>query len=217
MTGVLVEITPKYDAATYEDFVRKMHEVGIFEKFQISQITLPVHYFRQEFLEHIAEHGFSSFFKFDIAMEDITSAHMSIDDIENAFVKFIEKLQGAKKLIIIDPYFFAKSANNDVGALFSKLLRPISGNLEEICFVTNGRKNEAKSDILSAVDSTIRVVEVNTDEFHDRYWIDPDNNKGIVIGTSLNGLGKKIALINTLSEADAAEIVKLVKDTGSPI
>jgi len=217
MTGTIVEITPKVDSVTYADFVEKMHEIGIFEKFQISQITLPVHFFRQEFLEHIAEHGFSSLFKFDIVMEDITSPSMSINDIENVLAKFIGKLQGAKKLVIIDPYFFAKSVNSDVGALFYRLLRPISGNLEEICFVTNGRKNEAKSDILSAVDSTIIVHNVNTDEFHDRYWIDPDNNKGIVIGTSLNGLGKKIALIDSLSEADVAEISKLARSAGSPI
>jgi hypothetical protein len=217
MTGVIVEITPKSDSVTYEDFVKKMHEVGIFEQFQISQIMLPVYFFRQEFLEHITEHGFSSLFKFDILMEDIISPSMSVNEIENVLAKFIGKLQGAKKLVIIDPYFFAKSANNDVGALFSKLLKPISGNLEEICFVTNGRRNEAKSDILSAVDSTIKVHNVNTDEFHDRYWIDPDNNKGVVIGTSLNGLGKKIALIDSLSEADVAEISKLAKSAGSPI
>jgi hypothetical protein len=178
---------------------------------------LPVHFFRQEFLDHIAEHGFSSLLKFNVLMEDITSPSMSINDIENMLARFVGKLQGAKKLVIIDPYFFAKSANSDVGSLFSRLLKPISGNLEEICFVTNGRKNEAKSDILSVVDSTIRVHDVSTDEFHDRYWIDPDNNKGIVIGTSLNGLGKKIALIDSLSEEDVAEIAKLAKGAGSPI
>lgn len=217
MTGTIVEITPKGDSTTYADFVEKMHEIGVLEKFQISQISLPVLFFRHEFLEHITEHGFSSIFKFNIVMEDVTSPSMPINDIENVIIKFIEKLQGAKKLVIIDPYFFAKSASNDVGALFSRLLRPISSDLEEICFVTNGRKNEAKTDILSALNSTIRVHSINTDEFHDRYWIDPENNKGIVIGTSLNGLGKKIALIDSLSEADVAKVAKLARDAGSPI
>jgi hypothetical protein len=48
MTGTILEITPKDDQVTYADFVEKMHEIGIFEKFGISQITLPVHFFRQE-------------------------------------------------------------------------------------------------------------------------------------------------------------------------
>ena len=217
MTRIIVEITPKDDQPTCADFVEKMHEIGIFEKFQISQITLPVHFFRQEFLEHIAEHGFSSLFKFDIVMEDITSPSMSINEIENVIAKFIGKLQGAKKLVIIDPYFFAESANSDVVGLFSRLLRPISGSLEEICFITNGRNNEAKNGIHSVVGQTIKVYDVNTDKFHDRFWIDPDNNKGIVIGTSLNGIRKKIALIDRLSEADVAEIAKLARSVGSPI
>jgi hypothetical protein len=217
MTETIIEVTPKSDEVTYIDFVDKMHEIGIFEKFNISQITLPAYRFRHEFLEHIAEHGLSSLFDLNIVMEDITSPSMSINDIEKVVAKFVGKLQGAKKLVIIDPYFFSKSTNTDVAQLFSRLLGQVSSDLEEICFITNGRKNEARNDILSVIDQKIRVHHVTTDEFHDRYWIDPDTNKGIVMGTSLNGLGNKISLIDRIREEDVAEIAKLAKQEGSPI
>jgi hypothetical protein len=218
MTKTIIEITPKSDEVTYVDLIDKMHEMEIFEKFNIFQITMPAYSFRHEFLEHIAEYGLSSLFNFNIVMEDITSPSMSINDIEKVAIKFIEKLQGAKKkLVIIDPYFFSKSTNTDVAQLFSRLLSQISSDLEEICFITNGRKNEARSGILSVIDQKIKVHHVTTDVFHDRYWIDPDNNKGIIMGTSLNGLGNKISLIDRIREEDVAEIAKLAKQEGSPI
>ena len=52
MTGTIIEVTPKSDEVTYVEFVEKMHEMGIFEKFNISQITLPVYSFREEFLRN---------------------------------------------------------------------------------------------------------------------------------------------------------------------
>lgn len=217
MTGIIIKVTPKSDEVTYTDFIEKLHEIDIFANFKISHIPQPVYSFRREFLEHIAEHGLSSLFKFTIAMEDITSPSMPINEIETVVSKFVAKLQGAKRLLIIDPYFFSKSTKTDVGALFSRLLGQMSSDLEEICFITNGRKNDAKNDILAALDQKIKVHNVTTDEFHDRYWVDPDNNKGILMGTSLNGLGNKISLIDYLSAEDVVEIAKLAKTEGSPI
>lgn len=217
MTGAIYKVTPKFDDVTYTEFVEKLHEIEIFEKFDVHEIPFPAHYFREEFLEHISTQGLSSLFNFTVVMEDITSPSMSINDIERVVSTFVGQLQGAKRLIIIDPYFFSKSSKVDVDQLFSRLLGKVSSNLEDICFITNGRKNEAKNDILSVIDRAITVHHVTTDEFHDRYWIDPDSNKGIVMGTSLNGLGNKISLIDRLREEDVVEIAKLAKQSGSPI
>lgn len=51
-----------------------------------------------------------------------------------------------------------------------------------------------------------------TSEFHDRFWIS-NRKKGFYTGTSLNGVGKRISLINTISEEDVRQIVEeLVKN-----
>ncbi|MCK7579878.1 MAG: hypothetical protein MZV65_32075 [Chromatiales bacterium] len=167
--------------------------------------------------EHIFEYGLSSILEFNVLMEDITSPSMSINDVEKVAATFIGKLKGAKKLIIIDQYFSPKSSKTDVSQLFSRLLGQVSSNLEEICFITNGKDNEAKQDILSVIDPEIKIHQVTTGKFHDRFWIDPDANKGIVMGTSLNGLGNKISLIDYINQDDVSEISKLAKQVGSPI
>jgi hypothetical protein len=100
------------------------------------------------------------------------------------------------------------------------LLSGISGALEEIVFITNGRTTATKADIhtvVNTLNTSVQIRDFSTDEFHDRYWIDPDKNIGIVMGNSLNGLGNKIALIDKLNSDDVAEIVKLAKAIGAPI
>lgn len=210
MKGIVIEVIAKNDEVTYDKFFEKMQQMEISNEFNIFQITQPVHSFRQEFLEHIAEYGLSSIFESNIMMESITAPSMPINEIEKVVATFVAKLQGSKKIIIIDPYFFSKSSKIDVAQLFLSLLSKISSNLEEICFITNGKKNDAREDILSAISPTIKVCHIITDVFHDRYWIDPDSNKGIIMGTSLNGLSNKISLIDLIRPDDVAEIVKLV-------
>jgi len=217
---VIYSIKPRNNSVSFSDFSEKLHQSGLMDDFEFHQIPLPVYSFRQQFLEHIAEHGLSSLYNFTIVMEDVTSPSMSINDIENVIGKFLASLNGAKRLVVIDPYFYSKSSTIDVAIVFKNLLSGISGALEEVMFVTNGKKADAKADIhavISALDTSIQIRDFTTDEFHDRYWIDPDNNTGIVMGTSLNGLGKKIALVDKLSEDDVVEIVRLARENGIPV
>lgn len=52
------------------------------------------------------------------------------------------------------------------------------------------------------------TIEVRyTDDFHDRFWIS-NRKKGFYTGTSFNGIGKRISLINLLSEDDVTEIIE---------
>ena len=215
MQGVYIKIVPK-TGNTYQEFIEKMHEIGIFEKFKIYQLTAPVYEFREEFLNHISEHGLSSLYNFSISMEDITTPSMSVDEIKEVFFKFVEKLDGAKNIIIIDPYFYA-SSNNSAISIFREALSLISGKLEAIHFVTNGRNNDRKSlihNVVRSIKNSISINDIVTDKFHDRFWINPEDRKGVVVGTSLNGIGRKIALIDALNENDVEEICKLAIEEG---
>lgn len=60
--------------------------------------------------------------------------------------------------------------------------------------------------------NTTVTIKYNND-FHDRFWIS-DRKKGFYTGTSFNGVGKRIALINLLSPDDVTEIItELTKQT----
>ena len=65
--------------------------------------------------------------------------------------------------------------------------------------------------VLTQLVPTIIIKTVETEEFHDRFWIDPDAHKGFVMGTSLNGVTKKIALIDHLGREDVMQIAALAR------
>jgi hypothetical protein len=220
MSSEIYTIKPRNDSVSFADLSEKLHQSGLLNDFEFHKIPFPVYSFRQEFLDHIAKNGLSSLYNFTNLMEDITSPSMTVNDIEKVIAKFLAHLNGAKKLIVIDPYFYSKSKTTDVPAIFKNLLSGISSALEEIVFITNGRTTATKADIhtvVNTLNTSVQIRDFSTDEFHDRYWIDPDKNIGIVMGTSLNGLGNKIALIDKLNSDDVAEIVKLAKAIGAPI
>ena len=81
--------------ATYIEFVEALHREGFFERFEVAQIPLPVHYFRNEIVEYIRDNGLASLFKFSIIMEDITTPGMEVDELEGVIEKFVRSLAGA--------------------------------------------------------------------------------------------------------------------------
>ena len=210
MSSDYYKITLKSDSDTFVSFTEDLHKSGLLEKYGFFQLGSPVHEFREDFMDYIARNGFSSLYNFTICMEDITSPSTSVNDIEKVVEKFILSLNGVKRLVIIDPYFYSKSNTIDTPTVFHKLVSGISSKLEEVTFITNGKKNEMKADIHAAIHSISAIVKIKdfvTDEFHDRFWIDPDNGVGVVMGTSLSGLGNKIALVDKLRGEDVNEVV----------
>lgn len=195
--------------ATYIEFVEALHKAGVFERFEVAQIALPVHHFRHEIAEYIRDHGLASLFKFSIVMEDITTPGMEVDELEGLIEKFVRFLAGARRLIIVDPYLYASSKDlASVSSRFGKMIGWLGNELEEIITYTNGQ-SQVKHQLQLAVTSaqaSVRFDDRVQNDLHDRFWIDPDAKRGIVFGTSLNGLGLKLALVDRLSDDDV-EIV----------
>ena len=61
------------------------------------------------------------------------------------------------------------------------------------------------SSLIQKINTSIKVSQKYTDDFHDRFWI-IDDKKGLFIGTSLNGIGKRYSLIDYLQDSDVANI-----------
>ena len=217
MRGTILEVIAKNKETEYDAFIEKINTTNIFDLFDVFQITSPAFHFRREFAEYVLDKGYSALFSGTALIEDVTTPSMPFNEVEDIAKAFVKKLEGAKRLLIIDPYFFAKSSSVDVSKVFKNLISPLSNDLEEICFIDNKIKRDAYNDMRSVLDPKIKILEKTSDEFHDRFWIDPDNSKGIFMGTSLNGLGKKFCLIDTIKQDDAAEIIAFAKGVGAPI
>ncbi|AQV96570.1 hypothetical protein BJN34_22140 [Cupriavidus necator] len=191
----------------YFEFVERLREIGLVSKYQLAQVTSPALFFRREFVEYIAEHGLHSLFKLQLVMEDITSPSMALDEVEAVVTKFVRTLLPAKRLVIVDPYFYRPGSDTD--AFVARLLGQQAATLEQVFILSNG-SGSMKSKMHAAFASVapnVAVFDTSTDVFHDRFWLNPDQGTGIVMGTSLNGLGKRIALVDKLSRSDAQEVL----------
>lgn len=141
---------------------------------------------------------------------------MAGNEIDSKIEKYVRVLEGARCLIIIDPYLYASSKDLvSVSNRFAKMISWVGDGLEEIITYTNG-KSQGKQQMQSAVISirpTVRFVDYVQTDLHDRFWIDPQTKRGIVFGTSLNGLGLRLAIVKRLSEKDVESVLNYLRET----
>jgi len=138
--------------------------------------------------------------------------------------KIGSKLQliSKSKLLITDPYFL-KYRDEDLSLIENlfKVISKISKYLKEIILIIPQNlyfeeKKESLEKLLKNMGLELKIILDSENLFHDRFWLFFNNDilesKGLVIGTSINGLGKKYALVTYLDEDDCLEISKEIKD-----
>lgn len=169
---------------------------------------------REEFIKN----GPSSLFRYHITCDSILHPGITVDEVEIVILGFIHTLKGVKNLMIIDAFFY--SNEESVLNLFKKMIIELSDSLQSITFFTQEpkpkdakkRSPNAMHNILKSINSDIIIKDIRTDEIHDRFWLDADNKKGIVMGTSLNGVTKKLTLIDYLQPYDAKAVLDIANE-----
>lgn len=210
----IVLVQSRYDDVNSFEFFRRVHAAPEINKdFVVARLDATA--IRDVLRDEITKNGISSLFHYDITCDAVMHPGIHVDDIEKLILGFLSTLQGVKNLFVIDPYFY--TSEPPVLALFEKMMKEVAATLESVTFFTAKSRSKAKSDptamhaVLKKVIPAIKIKDVKTDDFHDRFWIDPDRKKGLVMGTSLNGVTNKIALIDHLRDADAAQLVTLAQ------
>lgn len=199
----------------YENFIAKMQETGLIENYKLKQHPFPVNSLRDEIITHLVEEGLSSLLKFNVIMEDITSPSMAINDIEKVICAFVQRIAPASRLLVIDPYFYSANSSAKSHELFTRLISPLYPNLKDIFVISNNPSGPTCVAMHSELRAKgVQVTDRKSNQFHDRFWINPDNKKGLVIGTSLNGIGNKIALVDHLNNQDVSTLLNLAKAEG---
>jgi len=139
--------------------------------------------------------------------------------------KVAGKLQivGSKLLIVTDPYMFRFKPDRDwefIERVLAAVLE-VANRLEKVVFIVDSDKvnEECKSLIKSFLEEKRKEMDIvywkEGAEFHDRFWLfltTERHCKGFVVGTSLNGIGNKIALADLLSEDDSEELLRLLRE-----
>ena len=110
------------------------------------------------------------------------------------------------ELTIFDPYLFPRKYDNDYINLFVGIIR--EAEVSSLKIITDARKcnNTLRDNITER--SPVPVSVYFSESIHDRWWIVENVKKGILCGTSLNGIGKdKLSTITPLSEDDVEKII----------
>lgn len=133
------------------------------------------------------------------------------EDFIQVIQKFLDATIKGDSLVIIDPYVFPEKYDNDYSKFFIDILKIYFPRLKKLTFVTSARYNhKIQSKIFSdlqKIDSSLKLILKKSELFHDRFWLFPASNRGIIMGTSLNGLGKKYSIIDYIQEDDARIIL----------
>lgn len=148
----------------------------------------------------------------EILNEEVLWKNLSNDEKVQKFSEYLNKIGAISgNLIIIDPYIFPKKYDNSYKDLITRILN--IANFKSLKIITNQYNynntlyNEVKK---SLVGNSIEVIFNN--DFHDRFWI-ANRNKAFLVGSSLNGIGKKISSINYIDDDDIQELLKVLDNT----
>ncbi|MNL06832.1 hypothetical protein D3C87_1274810 [compost metagenome] len=196
------------DGEDISHFFKRFYESELSRDFGVYRLSLGA--LRADIQQYVIEHGLSSLFYNALTCDAIVHTGFRTDEIEAIVLGIMSKLDGVRHLLIIDGYFYDDQP--ECLLLLEKIVRSMSSKLEKVTLITHGKRismRPAMHDVFSTVVPGIQINDVITDDFHDRYWIDVESTKGVMVGTSLNGIGKKIAMIDYASSADSREIVRL--------
>jgi len=142
-----------------------------------------------------------------------TSDEKEFDQLVGTLRCKLMDLAPSQSLTLMDNYIFAPNIQDRQGYLemFEDIFGPVVGSIKEVRFVTspNHYDNSLYQDmtrLLRRLNPQLLVECSTTRDFHDRLWI-ADETKGLFIGTSLNGVGKRYSLVDNMRDEDTKDIV----------
>jgi len=138
----------------------------------------------------------------DCVMEKVLWKNMTDNEKKEQFSEYLSAIASKdNELIIVDPYIFYSVEDE-----YCDILRSVLelSKAKTIIVITDAHNYRQAS--YDRISQNIKVEVKYSNCFHDRFWI-ANREKGFYTGTSFNGIGKKISLINILSKEDVKEIV----------
>ncbi len=168
--------------------------------------------------EWLLDVGITEAFNTSQYLEALGTTSHRPGDIKLLIQKYLDRTIKTNKLIIIDRYFFPNNHDATYPNFVVDILDKYLSIIDEITFITSPRYNSvAANSIKSLLFSKKETLTINikhTDDFHDRFWISNYNGKGLFLGTSLNGFGRKYALIDYINTADVRLIIAELNTQG---
>src|SRR5574337_550283 len=142
----------------------------------------------------------------EVWLEATGTPYDKTKDIIVVFKKYLDRVVLSDHLILVDYYIFSgKNEKNKYSDFITQIFSDHLKKLQKITFVTS--KDKYKKDTEQAIIENFlnvkRHLKIETkfsDKFHDRFWL--CGKRGMFVGTSLTGIGKKYCLIDYINHDD---------------
>jgi hypothetical protein len=167
---------------------------------------------REEIVDEIISNGYSNLLRTVELTEAVVKPGQPKNFVETLMIKFLRKCDIDNELILVDPYFYAFTHDRNYPQFVANILSPFKETLSTIKIITLPNKVDstlkaAVENGIHALNPAIDIQHAASELYHDRFWITAQRTKGIITGTSLNGLGLRYAIIDRLNKVDVRDIV----------
>ncbi len=170
-------------------------------------------YSQQAVQAQLVDRGPSSFLDRTQLQEDISRKEPPAT-AEQRMATRLRKLGPISELLITDPYLFTGGRRADsvvYAESLSTMMAPALAPGLSITAVVHPSGNDATvraevQRVLRAQVEGLSITIIESEDFHDRFWI-ADRQRGLVIGASLNKIGRKIFFVDELSDEDVAAVL----------
>lgn len=123
----------------------------------------------------------------------------------------MNRMAKAQALTICDPYFFNHSYQNEENYIEDIISILPSEHLQNlIIFCRRPRSSTIIRKFKKRIPSNVQCQVYEVNDIHDRVWI-KDSNKGLVVGTSFGGIGKKVTFILNLPKKDLIDFMEMLE------
>lgn len=126
----------------------------------------------------------------------------------------LRQLNINNKLVIIDNYLFPRNYDDNYIDFFIEIFNDSLKECNELEIITLENHNKDLRILMNnkiiEIYPYLKIKYKFTNFFHDRFWI-ADDAKGLYVGTSLNGIGKKFSMIDFLLDDDTEDIIFQLK------
>lgn len=137
-----------------------------------------------------------------------------ITGIASFMIITLEKLYANGNTVVVTDNYLFKPTND---SQYEHDLKLILKSLSASKVIHYGEDKNINKKLFNSVKEYLKQNETilthkNLSDFHDRFWITKETNKGVVIGTSLNGIGKKIFYYNEIKDEESVEVLRYLSE-----
>lgn len=200
--GILYELNDK-DFSDYDNLAYIMHE--FYNRLLSSEFNIYIALYSGDI--DLFEKGMPE--NYIALQEKLLFKNMTLEEKKMKLNDYIKRIDTEDKdMIIIDPYLIPRNYNSEFKELFKYILSISKFSSLSLIVDRSAFNRDLYNELMDGFHDKVKIY--YSSDYHDRFWIS-SSHKGFKIGTSANGVGKKISSINLIDDYEMNQLVTLLR------